>query len=91
MHLDVFTLTTFDRKKLLDDVDDPTRLSNQLAQLPPTKRSACMVALIRRATTSSDKKGLLMSLPEPIVLDVMEETRDVRFVHHPLDVRMSMG
>lgn len=63
---------------MLDNAKDPVELSRRLHELPPTKRSGCVVALILRATMSTDKKGLLMALPEPIVLDVMEETREVR-------------
>lgn len=65
------------RKELLDHAEDPAQLSHRLHELPPTERLGCMVALIRRATASPTQKGLLMSLPEPMVLDIMEETRGV--------------
>lgn len=68
----------FCRKELLDNVEDPAQLSHHLNELPPSKRSACIVALICRAIASPSKKGLLMSLSESIVLDILEETRDVR-------------
>ncbi len=70
-------LKPFDRKNLLDNVKDASQLSQCLTDLPPTKRSNCMAALIIRATTAPSNKGLLMSLPEPTVLDILEETRDV--------------
>ncbi len=66
-------------KELLNNAEDPTQLSRRLHELSPTKRSGCIVALILRATTSSSKKRFLLSLSEPVVLEIMEETREVRY------------
>ncbi len=77
MRYDFASLIMINRKVLLDSAEDPAQLSRRLNELPPTKRSACIVGLILRAATIPSKKELLMSLPEPQVLDIMEETREV--------------
>lgn len=82
-------LTAPNRKKLLDNTRDASQLSRRLNELSPTERSGCTAALILRATATQTGKMFLMSLPEPTVLDILEETRDVRFL--PSDVHCSIG
>lgn len=80
--------TILSRRDLLDQVEGPTQLSHYLSELPLIERSSCIVALLRQAIKSPIKKSLLMSLPEPILLDIMEETLAVRS-HHPISRQLT--
>ena len=51
---------------------------DELDELSLSRRLLCILTLIRRAEISNDDKKLLLSLPEALIIDVIEEVREVR-------------
>lgn len=61
----------------LEDHEDWEQLYPRWRRLSVTRRRRRVIPLIIRATESQDKR-LLLSLPPPIIADVIEETHKVR-------------